>query len=185
MSSGILPKEATEEAKQFYELPLISAYRAFQSDAGIQSVPIGDLEAVHGAQFGDALSQIITSYCLGIDPSGLRPGLQFAGCTYGAASSFVFGSLDWRAASPDADGFWISDHFTFLRPAATAPIVAISRQVSISAEVFARLGAFLQGSGGGGGLGEVSTRTAEPARDADLKIAAAPGATVAASCALH
>jgi hypothetical protein len=185
MSSGVLPKAATREAEQFSELPLLGAYRAFQSDAGIQSVPIEDIEAVQGAQFGDVLSAIIGSYCLGIDPRGLRPGLQFAGCAYGAASNFVFGSLDWRASSPDADGFRVSDHFTFLLPAMVAPTAAISRQIAIPAEVFAKLGLLLRGGSGGGDLREVSAHTTEPACDDDLEIAAAPGAIAAASCALH
>jgi hypothetical protein len=185
MSSGVLPKAATREAKQFYELPLDHAYRAFQCDAGIQSVEIDNLEAVQGAQFGDVLSAIIGSYCLGIGPSGLRPGLQFAGCMYGAASAYAFGSLNWRSASPDADGFWISDHFMFIKPACVAPTAAISRQISVEAAVFAKLGLLLREGSGGGGLGEVSPRVTEPACDDDLEIAAAPGAIAAASCALH
>lgn len=185
LASGVLPKAATREAQQFYELPLVSAYRAFQNDAGIQSVPIDQLESVQGAQFGDMLAQVITSYCLGVDPSGLRPGLQFTGCMYGATTAAAFGSLDWRAAAPDADGYWISDHFQFLKPRAVAPSPALLRQVFISADVFAHLGTLLREHGGGGGLHEVGAHTVETACDDDLEIAAAPGAPVAASCALH
>ena len=178
MSSGVLPKAAVREAGQFYELPLESGYRAFQNGVGIQSAPIDGLEGTLGAPFGDVLSQIIASYCLGIDPSGLRPGLQFVGCTYGVAPGFAFGSLDWRAAFPDAGGFWTSDHFTFLRPATVVPSAAISRQVSISAEVLAHLGALLREHGGGGGvvIGEASVTEAGTSDSGDdFEIAAAPG----------
>jgi hypothetical protein len=185
MSSGVLPKKAIEEARQFYELPLVGGYRAFQCDSGIRSVEIDKLEAVLGAPFGDVLSGIIESYCLGLDPSGARPGLRFVGCAYGAASNFVFGSLDWRASSPDADGFRVSDHFTFLLPAMVSPTAAISRQIAIPAEVFAKLGLLLRVGSGGGDLGDVSARTADENESDDLEIAAAPGAIAAASCALH
>src|SRR5579862_3429438 len=71
MSNGMLPKMAVHQAEQFFGLPLVSGYRAFQNDDGIQSRSIGDLEAVHGARLGDMLAQVITSYRLGVDPSGL------------------------------------------------------------------------------------------------------------------
>ncbi|HLJ20627.1 MAG TPA: hypothetical protein VKU84_10530, partial [Stellaceae bacterium] len=135
MSSGVLPKAAVREAAEFYALPLEGAYRAFQNDAAIQSAPIDGLGGTLGSPFGDVLSQIIASYCLGIDLSGVRRGLQFVGCTYGAAPRFAFGSLDWCAPLPDADGFIVSDHFSFLRPATVTPGAAISRQISIPAEV--------------------------------------------------
>jgi hypothetical protein len=185
MSTGSLPKAAMREAQQFCELPLVSAYRAFQCDGGIQSMPIQSLEAVEGARFGDMLTAIVESYRAGIDPSDLRPGLQFAGCSYGAASAFMFGSLDWRALAPSDDGYVTSDHFSFLAPATVTPNAAIARQVSISAEVFARLGEILRPSSGGGGLGEVSTRIADETDRDDFEIAAAPGAIAAASCAVH
>jgi hypothetical protein len=186
MSSGVLPKAATREAKQFYELPLVSAYRAFQSDAGIQSVPIEDIEAVQGAQFGDVLSAIIGSYCLGIDPSGLRPGLQFAGCMYGVAPDAAFASLDWRAAAPDADGYWVSDRFQFLKPAAVVPSAAISRQIFIPADVFIHLARILREGSGGGGAVDVSERATEVNNgESDFEIAAAPGEIAPGSAIFH
>jgi hypothetical protein len=186
MSSGMLPKAAVHHAEQFFGLPLVSGYRAFQNDDGIQSRSIGDLEAVHGARFGDMLAQIITSYRLGVDPSGLRPGLQFTGCMFGVLPSAAFGSLDWRAPSPDAEGYWVSDHFSFLGPGAVAPSPGLLRQVFISADVFAHLGALLREHGGGGGLGEVSERVTEGNDgERDFKIAASPDAIAPGAAALH
>jgi hypothetical protein len=186
LASGTLPKEATREAREFYGLPLVSGYRAFQNDGGIQSRSIDGLDALHGAKFGDTLAEVIASYCLGIDPSGLRPGLQFAGCMYGVAPDAAFASLDWRAAAPDADGYWVSDRFQFLKPAAVVPSAAISRQIFIPADVFIHLARILREGSGGGGAVDVSERATEGNNgESDFEIAAAPGEIAPGSAIFH
>jgi len=184
MSSGVSPTAAVQEAGQFFTLPLLSAYRAFQRDSEIQARPIDGLEPIQGKQFGDALSWIINCFRLGLDPSDVRPGLKFVGCLYGAAPGIMFGSLDWRANAADGGGYIASDHFSFLKPAPSRAVT--SRQVFISTEVFTHLGALLRQGSGGGDLGEVNKRVADDSdRGDDFEIAAEPGAIAPGGCSLH